>query len=154
MKTLEELKDEYIAAIARAQAIRDIVNPMRESLEEAIQHITHNFETANAEILAENEELSKAATEAEKALRAAILAQYQANVAEGKTAKTLGEGLSVQVRKKFTVTNEGEAVKWAKEYAPILIKESIDVKGLEKIAESAELNFVEYAESVSAVIKL
>jgi len=153
MDHLSELKAAYIAAVNDAQAVREMVNPLREALDQFIAGYTEEWEKQHAELLDENMRLSLAATEAEKTLREAVKAQYAENLARGITSKTFGNGLSVQVRSKFTVRDEAKAITWAKQYAPILIKESIDVKGLEKIAESADLDFVETVETVSAVIK-
>lgn len=153
MDHLSELKAAYIATLNDAQAVREKVNPLREALEQFIAGYTEEWEKQHAELLAENERLSRDATKAETALREAIKAQYIENLAKGITSKTFGNGLSVQVRTKFTVRDEAKAITWAKQYAPILIKESIDVKALESFTGSKELDFVETVEAVSAVIK-
>ena len=100
------------------------------------------------------DEVNDRVTNADSDLRNAVVRLYATNLSEGITGKTLAEGLSVQVRTKFKVLDDVAAIQWAKVNAPILVKESIDAKEMEKLAKGKDLDFVEFTESVSAVIKL
>lgn len=151
---LFELKTNCMFAIAAAQEVREKVNPLREELERQIAQITQQFEEEHGALLAENERLSKEATEAEKALRDAIVETYRANVAAGNLSKQLGDGLSVQVRTKFTYDNN-KAVLWAEASAPMLIQKTVDAKKFEALVKDLDppLSFVTITETPTAVIK-
>ena len=154
MKTLEELKQEYIAARIAQGSIGDALVERRKESSDQIEAITKQWSLENAELLKMEDEVNDRVTNADSDLRNAVVRLYATNLSEGITGKTLAEGLSVQVRTKFKVLDDVAAIQWAKVNAPILVKESIDAKEMEKLAKGKDLDFVEFTESVSAVIKL
>lgn len=119
-------------------------NAAKGELEAAIAGLKLQWEAANAELIAELQDVQGLAELKETELRKAVLNAYLANP----TIKTIAPGLSVRVTKK-PVYDKATALEWAKEHGLAL---ALDAKTFEKIASVQKLDFVTEEETVSAVI--
>lgn len=122
---------------------------------ESFTHEIARLREENAELI-EAKEHERARAESLKAtLRSAIVAEYDARIAaDPKAGKSLGDGLSVQVRTKYEY-DTAEAAVWAKENAPFMLKISVDAKLFEAAMKQLDKlpGFVTVKSNVVAVIK-
>lgn len=99
------------------------------------------FEFANGQLIAE----AKGAADHVATLEAEVRALGEAHYATTKE-KDIAPGVTVKLFKTFTITDREQALAWAKETKLALIPESLDEKGLQKIAAVTPLPFVECSE--------
>lgn len=126
-------------AAARLHAARDRV----ESLSNTWSALLDMLRDQYADLLHQIDEAKIDAREAEDALRAAALAQYEAT---GK--KTLGHGVGVRVQKRL-VYDKDAALRWAYANRKAL---ALDTKAFEQIAKGEDLDFVEVVEEATVTL--
>lgn len=154
-KTLEQLKAEYLDAKAEAETLDAEIEPLHVALNDEIEDLRTDFEHEHRDLIARQESAKAAFTTADKALRAAIIAEYDARVkADPKASKTLGYGCSVRVTEKLQYEDVA-AVMWAETNAPYMIKRSVDAKAFAAAMESMDKMpaFVVVKETVTAFVK-
>ncbi len=146
MSDLEQLRSDYDAIKQHADDVNQRYEAKRAELMERIEQIQTEWRLVNAELCGEWLEVGNQAKAKEFELRQAIIAAYN----ETKN-KQLGFGLSVQVRTKL-VYDEAKAVEWATVNAPVCVKRVIDAKAFDAICKTNRPDFVEVAETPTAVI--
>lgn len=154
-KTLETLRREYDEAKAEEERLNAELEPWAAALDAQLDDLRASYQQDNRELLNAQAKASVAFAAADKALRAAILAEYDARVkADPKAGKTLGHGCSVRVSEKL-VYEDIAAVTWAETNAPYMIKRSVDEKAFKAAMESMDKMpaFVVVKETVTAVVK-
>lgn len=151
MVNLKALKDEMMIARANLFNIEMEFEKRYASVRAAIAKLDEEFGKANAELIKAKDEEAARAASLEQSLRSAVVAAYDANPDNG---KQLGDGLSVQVRTKYEY-GEADAVKWARENAPVMIVNAIDKKAFEAMIKGMKTmpDFVRVTTSTVAVIK-
>lgn len=143
---LQQLHGDHRALQAQLAESQLTINSRREELDRRIEAERERWQQENAELLADHEEVLLRATATEVELRDAVKAAYAADP----TSKTIAPGLSVRVTKK-PVYDKDKAFGWALKHQLAL---ALDAKLFEKFAEmnSPDIDFVEYQESVTAVL--
>lgn len=97
----------------------------------------------HANTLHDLEEAKIDAAEAETALRAAALAEFEAT---GK--KTLGHGVGIRTQKRFEYDRD-QALRWAYANRKAL---ALDVKAFEKLAKDEQIAFVATVEEITVTL--
>lgn len=145
---LASLRSDYDALQQHAADVAERYKVAQEFLEQRIEKIRQSWAEipVNAELIAEYTDITTRAGAAEKALREAIIAAYNAT-----NEKKFGHGLSVRVGTKF-VYDEAAAIEWAATNAPICVKRVIDKKAFEAICKTSQPEFVRVEETPVAVI--
>lgn len=143
---LASLRSDYDALQQHAADVAERHDAARLILEQELEEIRDKWAETNSELLDEYADITTRAGAAEKALREAIIAAYNAT-----NEKKFGHGLSVRVGTKF-VYDEAAAIEWAATNAPICVKRVIDKKAFEAICKTSQPEFVRVEETPVAVI--
>jgi hypothetical protein len=149
------LKAEMTNAKDELVGIRDLYNSRKAELEESIRLTRENWELSNAELITLHADAAQKATDAEEALRVAIVETYKARGDENRQiAPELG--LSIQVRKTYEIADREKMLHWAKARPEFLVPNERTILEAAKnpsVAETLGINFVEMLEEPTAVIK-
>lgn len=156
---LEALKSNYISLKQSEAELAEVYEEARKSIEEEIAALEAKFQVAHSELIKTHADVHSQMVNAQNELRTAVVAEYKARIEAAddpkKVKKTLIDGLGVRVSM-HVAYEESAAIAWAKEKAPILVRESIDAKKFEAMIESLDKMpaFVAVTPNITAVIKL
>ena len=153
--SLDKLRAAYLAARERAETARAARQPLDDELDRQIVALTRAFQVEHVDVITAEIESDLALKQAEKDLRQAMVAEWRAACEAGNESRQLGDGLSIRVSIKLRY-DQSPAIAWAREHAPILVKQSIDAENFERMVKGLEqpLDFVTIENQPTAVIKL
>lgn len=143
---LQELHNDHRVLQAQAADVEERYQAKKLEYTKACEALLEQWFKANDELVQERETTIAKAEEVETTLREAVKAAYAADP----TKKTVAPGLSVRITKKPKYDAE-TAFQWALQHKLAL---ALDKKVFETYAanDSVSIDFVEYEETVSAVI--
>lgn len=149
------LKREMQAAQEDLSGIEELVKIKQAALKETMDRLYTEFQQANAELFANYETVRETARVTENALREAIVAEYERR---GDQVRQIDAelGLSVQVRKTYTIKNRERMIAWASGRPEFLApneKSILEVAKNEALVKAFGIDFVEVVEKPTAVIK-
>lgn len=130
LASLRAARDE---AAANLGTLREAYDAKRAELTQKILDLTAQWEAQNAELIELCDRATGIAEKSDRDLRAAMIAEY---IRTGEKTLDKALKLSVRVNRKVSIADQKAALAWAKQAAPMLVREAVDEKSFAKIADT------------------
>lgn len=130
LASLRAARDE---ATANLKTLSEAYDAKRAELTQAILDLESQWESANSELIELCDRARQISERSDRDLRAAMIAEH---IRTGEKTLDKALKLSVRVNRKVSIADQKAAVAWAKQAAPMLVRESVDEKSFAKIADT------------------
>lgn len=130
---LASLRAQRDEAAANLALLSEAYDAKRADLTQAILDLEARWQADNAEIVTLCDRAKEIAENLDRDLRAAVVNQF---IVTGEKQVDRALKLSVRVNRKLAIADQKAALAWAKQAAPMLVREAVDEKAFVKIADT------------------